>query len=152
NWLTLRGQGVRSLGHCWSLSVEEQFYLVWPFVVRLLAERGLIRLCVVVAVGSLIFRIAIRMTGADPDLAYELTPSRADALTLGALSAVVIRKKEWIDWLAPRLPRATLFTLGLLALIGLAGGGFARSNAVTQTAGYTMLAIASALVILRSTL
>src|SRR5262249_33752133 len=153
-WLDLRGDGtvVRSLGHCWSLSVEEQFYLVWPFIVRALSERGLVRLSVAVAIGSLALRIVLHVIGADPELSYALTPCRADALTLGALAAVVIRKKEWIDWLGPRLPRAILLSFGLLGLCGLAGGGFARINTVTQTAGYSALAITSALIILRATL
>jgi peptidoglycan/LPS O-acetylase OafA/YrhL len=146
------GGGVDALGHCWSLSVEEQFYLLWPFAVRLLGERGLVRLCVGVAVAALLLRVGLRLAGADPELCYELTPARADALTLGALGAVAVRREAWVAWIAPRLGRATAVTAGLLVVVGLAGGGLARSNAVTQTAGYTVLAVASALVILQVTI
>ena len=99
------GGEVDALGHCWSLSVEEQFYLLWPFAVRFLGERGLVRLCVGVAVASLLLRVGLRAAGANPELAYELTPARADALALGALAAIAARRSDWLTWLEPRLGR-----------------------------------------------
>jgi peptidoglycan/LPS O-acetylase OafA/YrhL len=146
------GGSVTSLGHCWSLSVEEQFYLFWPFAVRFLEERALVRLCIGVAVASLLVRCGLRWVGASPVLAYELTPARADALTLGALVAVVVRRGDWVAWVAPRLGRATAAAVGLLVLSAIAGRGLARENAITQTVGYTALAIVSALLILKATL
>ncbi len=142
---------MESLGHCWSLSVEEQFYLVWPFAVRLLDERGLVRLCAAIVVASFLLRLGLLLRGASPELAYELTPARADALALGALGAVVLRRPAWEAWIAPRLGRALWATLGLLAVVALTGGGLARTNAVTQTAGYTVVALSSALLILLAT-
>jgi peptidoglycan/LPS O-acetylase OafA/YrhL len=41
-----------SLGHFWSLAVEEQFYLVWPFVVFFLQLRWLAPLCALLVVSS----------------------------------------------------------------------------------------------------
>ena len=146
------GGAVSSLGHCWSLSVEEQFYLLWPVAVRLLDERGLVRLCLGVAVAALALRVGLLLAGESPDLAYELTPSRADALALGALAALAVRRPAWTRWIAPRLGRATAAALGLVAVIAALGGFLARTNAVTQTAGYTALAVLSALVILQATL
>ena len=53
NWMVLGPvKEVETLGHCWSLAVEEQFYLLWPFVVRMFGNRGLARACVAVAVAS----------------------------------------------------------------------------------------------------
>jgi peptidoglycan/LPS O-acetylase OafA/YrhL len=143
---------VDSLGHCWSLSVEEQFYLLWPFAVRLLDDRGLVRLCAGIAVAALALRVGLRLAGESPELAYELTPARADALALGALGAVVIRRRAWVEWIAPRLGRATAAAWGILAVAALAGGFLARTGAVTETAGQTALAVVSALVILQATL
>jgi peptidoglycan/LPS O-acetylase OafA/YrhL len=39
-----------SLGHFWSLAVEEQFYMVWPFIVFCLKEKWLGRLCALLVV------------------------------------------------------------------------------------------------------
>ena len=47
------------LGHFWSLAVEEQFYLFWPFLLLLASRRGRVRrLCLGVCLLSLIFRIS----------------------------------------------------------------------------------------------
>jgi peptidoglycan/LPS O-acetylase OafA/YrhL len=146
------GGSVTSLGHCWSLSVEEQFYLFWPFAVRFLEERALVRLCLGVAVAAFLLRCGLQVVTGGPGLAYVLTPARADALTLGGLAAVAVRRDDWVAWIAPRLGRALAVALALLASSAIVGGGFARENVVTQTVGYTALAVVSALVILKATL
>jgi peptidoglycan/LPS O-acetylase OafA/YrhL len=53
NWLTVAGAGEPALGMAWSLSVEEQFYLVWPFVFAAVARRWGSRTTGLVAAGVL---------------------------------------------------------------------------------------------------
>lgn len=152
NWMGLaHRESVASLGHCWSLAVEEQFYLLWPLAVRVFADRGLARLCVGVAIFALLLRIGIRLEGANPELAYSLTPARADALTLGALAAIVVRHDDWLARITPHVGRLFAASLALLAVIAVLGKGLTRTNPITETAGDTALAIASALLILRLT-
>ena len=94
NWVQPFGGLVNSLGHFWSLAVEEQFYLVWPVLVLVLGARWLARLCAALVVGSLLVRIAVFQVlpaGAAAQAAYQLTISRCDALALGALVAMAIR-------------------------------------------------------------
>src|SRR4029077_8518462 len=47
------------LNHFWSLSVEEHFYLVWPFVVLLLARwpRALIAVSLAISLGAMLARV-----------------------------------------------------------------------------------------------
>ena len=85
--------------HFWSLSVEEQFYLVWPILVLLATlvagkaaaarSRKLIIGVVlgVIAVASLVF--SIYLTAADPGTAYFITPTRAWEFAAGGLLALV---------------------------------------------------------------
>jgi len=152
NWTALAHvKEVEALGHCWSLSVEEQFYLLWPFVVRAFSARGLARLCVGIGVASLLLRVGLRLAHANPALAYELTPARADALTLGALTAIIVRREDWLARITPHLGRLLAASGVLLAVVTVAGGWLGRTNPITQTAGYTALAVTSALLILQVT-
>jgi peptidoglycan/LPS O-acetylase OafA/YrhL len=74
------------ISHLWSLSVEEQFYMLWPWLIRTLrVPRNILTFCAVVGVGSLAFRIAV------PGWAYNSLPARMDDLALGAALAILVR-------------------------------------------------------------
>ncbi len=85
--------------HYWSLSVEEQFYLVWPALVLLgivLARRwlgGRTVLAVAAILGVVVaasFGHSILLTAADPAAAYFVTTTRAWEFGAGALAAIVL--------------------------------------------------------------
>ncbi|TQL69353.1 peptidoglycan/LPS O-acetylase OafA/YrhL [Nocardioides albertanoniae] len=75
--------------HYWSLSVEEQFYLVWPVLALLLLPRlgrkGFTIVAASIAVASLAW--SVYATGENPTSAYFSTPARAYELAAGALLA-----------------------------------------------------------------
>ena len=75
--------------HTWSLSVEEQFYIVWPLVVAWLAQGHVRRLRPIVWIASLAsLALAQWWLGRDPTPVFYLVPFRAWELGLGALVAV----------------------------------------------------------------
>ena len=133
------------IGHCWSLAVEEQFYLVWPFVVAALSAPRLLRLCFVLAALAFGFRIGVWTLGLSPEIAYQNTFARMDALALGAAGAVVLRDPAAVERLAPGLRRALM--LAAVAVVVAAIFGLVRTGPVTQIGGYSLLAIAFALLI-----
>ncbi|MDQ0574567.1 acyltransferase family protein [Agromyces albus] len=80
--------------HYWSLSVEEQFYLVWPLLIILgvwLARKGLARhkVLAVILAGVTIasFVASVVLTVWNPAEAYFVTPTRAWEFGLGGLLA-----------------------------------------------------------------
>ena len=79
--------------HFWSLAVEEQFYLIWPLAVWLLAAkpRVFLTFSLLVAVASFIGRIVASAAGAGPVVLEVLTPFQLDALAIGGFFAVYLR-------------------------------------------------------------
>jgi peptidoglycan/LPS O-acetylase OafA/YrhL len=86
-----RGWTLPYVGHFWSLAVEEQFYLVWPFVVLAFGRRALLRICVAVSLLALALRIGLAFAGAGAMSQLVLTPCRFDALCVGGGLALAIR-------------------------------------------------------------
>lgn len=80
--------------HFWSLAIEEQFYLFWPLLVFLLADKWLVRTCIAVIV--LAFAYRARLIVGDHNLvhAYTSTIGRSDELAAGALLALSGRKSR----------------------------------------------------------
>ena len=85
-----------NLGHFWSLCVEEQFYLIWPWVVFWVRDRKrLLYICLACIVGCLAMRIIGNRTlpqfMIDQQVLYRWTPFRVDALLIGGFIALVRR-------------------------------------------------------------
>ncbi len=83
------------LQHFWSLSIEEQFYLVWPLLVLKLERRRMLSVCAGITVVALAFR-ALMYSLHYPFAAYTWTICRADSLAMGAIVALAARDPH--DW------------------------------------------------------
>ncbi|WP_438347778.1 acyltransferase family protein [Paenibacillus sp. FA6] len=82
------------IGHLWSLSIEGQFYIIWPLVlvigIKIAPQRGkLIALILACATASALAMAMIYVPGTDPSRVYYGTDTRVFALLIGAALAVV---------------------------------------------------------------
>jgi peptidoglycan/LPS O-acetylase OafA/YrhL len=123
-----------TLGHFWSLAIEEHFYLVWPILLCVLPRRtwpGVI-------LGLLVVVAALRaetMTTLGGYAAYHLTWTRIDALALGG----------WLMLCQPSLGMVALSALALAVGSGVlpeAAAYSVREVAFNALAGWVVLAVA----------
>jgi peptidoglycan/LPS O-acetylase OafA/YrhL len=152
NWTQPYEGGVFGFGHFWSLAVEEQFYLLWPFVVLLCRPGRLLWACGAAVLTALVVRVLLFLAHFPHETLYMFTVCRMDALALGAAVAALIRIPPALEWLRPRavsIAMAAAITL-IVAVIGTRG--LAMYDMSTQTVGYTVLSLGFALVVLLTTL
>ena len=131
------------LGITWTLAIEEQFYFVAPFLVRLLSRRNLIIFLSFVIVAASCLRILVRVLMHGPLLAlYRATPFRADALALGMLAAIFWRVPEFrASLVRNKNILYAVFTFLLAGMFAL-GTWFPRPDAaLTQTIGASWIAL-----------
>ncbi|MCL7714942.1 acyltransferase family protein [Stenotrophomonas mori] len=122
--------------HYWSLSIEEQFYIVWPALIALaslvaarlrLGANRVVR-AVVVAVVGVSLLLSIQTTRAEPAQAYFFSHARVWELAIGAALAA---------W--PRaLPRPIAGWLGLAGIVAILYAAITFS-AATPFPGYMAL-------------
>ncbi len=86
-----------SLGHMWSLAVEEQFYLLWPFLLNRFF-RYRYRVVIAAMVMAPVFRAVFGHVGWHHAEATWF-PCAMDALATGCLLALLIMEKD-INWAA----------------------------------------------------
>ncbi len=96
-YLAIHGGWVLSyIEHFWSLAIEEHFYLVWPLMVWLFADRRghFLKFSLAVALLSFGSRVAAAMSGVNLVTTTVFTPLQLDALALGGFLAVFVRRPD----------------------------------------------------------
>jgi peptidoglycan/LPS O-acetylase OafA/YrhL len=140
-------------GHTWSLSLEEQFYVMWPAALLALLSfrrgaRSILALCVVAIVGAMLLRWEISRRNMTEDGLRRLTNLRIDVLLVGCALALAAAR----GWLA-KVPRwlaqvATVVSLGVLVFYAaLIPRGF--NDPRFYRGGFTLVALATAVLIAR---
>jgi peptidoglycan/LPS O-acetylase OafA/YrhL len=106
-------QATGLLGVTWSLAVEEQFYVVWPLVVRFCTATQLraVALCVVGISPTLRFFLSLHHVNI-----YSNTFCRLDGLMAGALLALAVRSTGFVP---SRFVSRAWVTFGVSAALAL---------------------------------
>lgn len=123
-----------SLGVTWSLAIEEQFYLFWPFLVRYCSSTHLRRIAVAVVCLSPLLRLFLASHGVD---IYSNPFCRLDALMGGALLALLVRSDDFVP---AKFTTAAWIVFGLAAPLALTAQSFDATWAVLS---FTALASSS---------
>lgn len=109
------------LNHFWSLAVEEEFYVVWPFVISLgfyyikKQSRMILFICLG-AIASALAMAILYEPGTDPSRIYYGTDTRAFSLLIGAALALIWPSSRLASKIIPQA-RLILDIIGGVALI-----------------------------------
>ena len=142
-WMAYLGVfGPSGMGITWSLAIEEQFYLSIPLLIRNVRPRNLVIVLLMMIACAPWLRVLLHSSMTYPGLAsYVLMPTRADALCLGVLAALLVRNEVFWNWLQSN--RRTLWSVTGVFFVGVAymtwQGYDALSFAMT-TWGFSWLA------------
>ena len=134
------------LFHFWSLSIEEQFYIVWPAVLLLLLRlkrHHALYLVVIAISASAALKIILYLTGATTTRIYYGSDTRADSILIGCAGAMLLtfgyaRTVRAIGSLAPAA------AIILAAFVYLSSDGFKP----LYLGGFTLVAMCVLSVIL----
>lgn len=142
------------LGHLWSLSIEEQFYVIWPMLFVLLMKFGgqrrrqnSIAILTIAAIGSAAM-LAAGFDRFDPSAVYFATHTRAFEPLAGATLAFVLAPRQFKNQTL-RLQPATagLMTVASVAAIVFAVTQFSFRDVVYYRGGAVAVTIATLLLV-----
>ncbi len=149
------------LGHLWSLAVEEQFYLVWPWllwlgllVVRRAGRhrpwRSRLAVATLVLAGASALTMALLYRpGFDPSRVYDGTDTRAFGLLIGAALAMVWPSRRRRKDTTPGVRRALDWAgVGGLVVICVLIWRTTQYSPFPYQGGMVLLSVATALVVM----
>jgi peptidoglycan/LPS O-acetylase OafA/YrhL len=138
NMASLVGARTTEYSSLWSLAVEEQFYLIWPFCVRKCRERSLLRLAIGLCVFLPIARLVVTILFPHVDIRYK-TYFIADYLAYGALITICLHLGYIHARNIQRIARWLIVLGAVLSLavvcVGYADHGFRYVSPVLRSMG-----------------
>jgi peptidoglycan/LPS O-acetylase OafA/YrhL len=112
NWIAaIFGHPQSICSPLWTVSIEEQFYLLWPALMRMLDRRGMIIASILTFLSATLSQLGVMLAGLSGGYIYYGSVSRCQSLALGILLALF----------ANRLPRLTRSRRWLLLSAGVLG-------------------------------
>ncbi|WP_128543615.1 acyltransferase family protein [Larkinella soli] len=96
-WIAIHQTWLGAIDHLWSLAVEEQYYIFFPFLVFMIPTRNLFRMLVWLISVSILLRMYLFMTGVHWTVQFVMMPTCLDAFGMGGILAhlLVFRKEQF---------------------------------------------------------
>ena len=112
-----------NFAHFWSLAVEEQFYVVWPWLLFLVPRKGLFPMALAVTAAAPAWKLVYVLSGyttATGLATFISTFACLDALGIGALLAMLRHRKSPAAAWEPRLRRIVIAAAAVVTALGAA--------------------------------
>lgn len=122
----------------WSISVEEQFYIMWPLLLMLFGFNRVRQIAFVLIGIAFLTRFALALYGATDAAVWCHTLVRLDTIALGAILAFTLRGR------APQIGTIIRLVLcGIAVLLWLVIARYLKQDGLASLATYPLSAIAS---------
>jgi peptidoglycan/LPS O-acetylase OafA/YrhL len=144
NWVcATNGLPVSVASPLWSVSVEEQFYLAWPPLLRLIGIARIKHLAIAMLLVAISTRVVLAATDVTHPAVWCNTIARLDSIALGAILAVALGGR------APQLKIATRLVLaGAAVATLLLVATYLRQAGPSSVITYTATALAGVMLLL----
>ena len=125
------------LSHTWTLAIEAQFYILWPFVLRAALplperRRGLLFLLALCIVGLGLGRPLASIAGASPIYLFLSTEANIDGLMIGCLIAMLLWDESKWQHFDRHWSYRWLVAITIIAFVVACGIFLASGSAVYQ--------------------
>lgn len=112
-WIVIHQTWLGATDHLWSLAVEEQYYVFFPFLLLFTPERYFLRMLWSLIAVSVLMRVALFTANAPYMVQFVLMPTCLDAFGMGGLMAwLILYRRELFD----KLFSSNALLLGSMAL------------------------------------
>ncbi len=131
------------INHLWSVNAEEQFYMIWPWIIsRLRTPKAILRACIVGGTLAFLLRVAICVSGRiSIAWTHDFLLCRMDAIALGAAIAILVRgplQERMLRW----APLAFVLAAGAVVGTCIVRRAVDHSDPVIATIGFSLIALA----------
>lgn len=140
--------------HCWSLAIETQFYLIFPFIILIISrinknslkrKQILITVTTVLMILSALLMYLLFDPSGDPSRVYYGLDTRAFSLLVGAILAIIV---HYHTKLSLKKVFNDIIGIGSLIIICIISATVAGYDQILYQGGYFFVSILAALVIL----
>ncbi len=143
NWVcAVQGIPFSVASPLWSISVEEQFYIGWPLLLRFFGVSRIKQLAIAMLVSAIAMRVLLAIVGVQHPGVWCNTIARLDPIALGAILAFALNGR------APQIRNAVRVVMVVAAFAGwLLIAKFLAHDGPTSVATYGLSAVTSVMLL-----
>ena len=136
-------------GYMWSLAVEEQFYIIWPFVVHAF-RKNLIKASLTILLLSFMLKLWLLLEGATGTTIYTMTITHLDGLLLGSIFGSLYFQKRITPDLIRKIGYCSVVSLIGCGIIMIVTGAFIFYSPLVGSIGVTLTSVIFTYILLKA--